>query len=63
MRKIQTNITRKTCSALVSGQNVCTRPVGHNGEHRCKASDVDARRLLGDHEWESLSVDQEASGR
>lgn len=33
------------CRALVpnEGQNACTLQLGHDGEHRCKASDVDAR--------------------
>lgn len=34
----------RPCRARIDGtQNLCTRPAGHEGPHRCKASDVDAR--------------------
>lgn len=36
--------SRNPCHTVVIGtQNLCTRQSGHEGEHRCKASDVDAR--------------------
>lgn len=42
-----TDIRNETdpCGELVpgEGQNRCTRNAGHDGDHRCKATDVDAR--------------------
>lgn len=39
---------REICGELVPGmgQCACTRPADHDGNHRCKASDVDQRRAV-----------------
>lgn len=35
----------RSCGATITGtQNMCTRDIGHDGEHRCKAEDVDRRK-------------------
>jgi len=38
------DMTRDVCFVPIAGtQNRCTRDNGHDGEHRCKAYDVDTR--------------------
>ena len=46
---MQDRVPMKTeaCKAPITGtQNLCTRDKGHDGEHRCKAYDVDRRTQM-----------------